>query len=77
MITEMQSKDAFASVRIREFRNLISGRFFVAGLRMLTTLVGWWVYKLTRDPFAIGLVGLSEFLPAFGFLHYMPATLLI
>ncbi len=32
---------------------------------MIATLVGWWIYELTSDPFAIGLVGLSEFLPAF------------
>jgi MFS family permease len=35
------------------------------GLRMMTTLVGWWIFELTNLPFAIGLVGLSEFLPAF------------
>ncbi len=34
------------------------------GLRMMATLVGWWIYELTNDPFAIGLVGLSEVIPA-------------
>src|SRR5205085_951615 len=34
------------------------------GLRMMGTLVGWWVYNLTNDPFAIGLIGLSEVIPA-------------
>ena len=28
--------------------------------------VGWWVYDLTRDPLALGLVGLAIFLPAMG-----------
>lgn len=28
------------------------------------TLVGWWIYNLTNDPLAIGLVGLSEVIPA-------------
>ncbi|MEI9809019.1 MAG: MFS transporter [Bacteroidota bacterium] len=37
---------------------------------MMSTLVGWWVLELTNDPFAIGLVGLSEFVPAFGFALY-------
>ncbi len=32
---------------------------------MITTVVGWWIYELTRNPFDIGLLGLSEFLPAF------------
>lgn len=31
---------------------------------MMSTLVAWWVYELTNDPFAIGLVGLSEVIPA-------------
>jgi len=59
------TNDPFASVRIPEFRNLMLGRFtFIMSLRMMGTLVAWWVYELTRDPFAIGLVGLSEVIPA-------------
>ena len=55
----------FASVKITEFRNLLLGRFvFIMGLRMMATLVGWWIYLLTNDPFAIGLIGLSEVVPA-------------
>lgn len=38
---------------------------FVMSLRMITSVVGWWIYELTNDPLAIGLVGLSEFIPAF------------
>jgi MFS family permease len=34
------------------------------GLRMMGTLVGWWIYELTNDPFAIGLIGLAEVIPA-------------
>ncbi len=34
-------------------------------LRMVTTTVGWRIYEITHNPFAIGLIGLSEFLPAF------------
>src|SRR5450432_4467222 len=34
------------------------------GLRMMSTLVGWWIYNLTNAPIAIGIVGLSEFIPA-------------
>jgi len=63
--------DPFASVRIIEFRNLLMGRFlFIMGLRMMGTLVGWWVYELTKDPFAIGLIGLSEVIPALSFALY-------
>src|SRR5487761_2198690 len=55
----------FASVKLLEFRHLLMGRFvFIMGLRMMATLVGWWIYLLTNDPFAIGLIGLSEVVPA-------------
>ena len=51
--------------KIAEFRNLMSGRFLlVIAFRMLGTLLGWWVYDLTKDPFSIGLIGLSEVIPA-------------
>lgn len=49
----------------KEFRNLLTGRFFIVlAFRMLATLLGWWVYQLTKDPFSIGLIGLSEVIPA-------------
>lgn len=61
----IEKNDPFASIKISEYRNLLAGRFlFIMGLRMLGTLVGWWVYNLTNDPFAIGLIGLSEVVPA-------------
>ncbi|MBC7652636.1 MAG: MFS transporter, partial [Deinococcales bacterium] len=57
--------NAFAAVQVPEFRNFLFGRFaFIMGLRMMGTLVGWWVYELTNEPFAIGLIGLSEVIPA-------------
>jgi MFS family permease len=53
------------ALKIPEFRSLIIGRFiFIMGLRMMSTLVGWWIYNLTNAPIAIGIVGLSEFIPA-------------
>lgn len=53
------------ALRNQEYRHLLSGRFFlVVAFRMLATLLGWWIYKLTDDPFAIGLIGLSEVIPA-------------
>src|SRR3954454_11621318 len=71
MIEEKNHNDPFASVRIHEYRNLISGRFlFIFGLRMMGTLVGWWIYNLTNDPLAIGLIGLSEVIPAVSFALY-------
>lgn len=61
------SLDAFKILRIKEFRNLIAGRFFIIlAFKMTSTLLGWWVYDLTGNPFAIGLIGLSEVIPAVG-----------
>ena len=48
------TNDPFAAVRIPEFKNLMA----------------WWVYELTGDPFAIGLVGLSEVIPALSMALY-------
>ena len=60
-----KTNDPLAAMRIAEYRNLMLGRFlFIMGLRMMGTLVGWWVYELTNEPFAIGLIGLSEVIPA-------------
>ncbi|KIA84942.1 MFS transporter [Kaistella solincola] len=61
----MISLQPLQTLKIPEFRNIMSGRFFlVLSFRMLATLMGWWIYKLTNDPFAIGLIGLSEVIPA-------------
>ena len=63
--------DPFASIKVIEYRNLLIGRFaFIMGLRMMSTLIGWWIYLLTNDPFAIGLVGLSEVIPALSLALY-------
>lgn len=65
------TNDPFAAVRIQEYKHLVAGRFFfIAALRMMTTLVGWWIYELTNDPFAIGLIGLSEVIPALSMALY-------
>ena len=40
------------------------------GLRMLGTLVSWWLYELTGDAFYIGMVGLAEAVPAVGLALY-------
>lgn len=53
------------TLKIAEFRNLLAGRLLlVMSFRMLSTLLGWWVYSITKDPLSIGLIGLSEVIPA-------------
>ncbi len=33
-------------------------------VQIQTVAIGWWIYDRTRDPFDLGLVGLTQFLPA-------------
>lgn len=57
--------DAYAALRIPNFRKYIVALFVLTlGLQIQGTVVGWQVYDLTRDPLALGLVGLAEALPA-------------
>lgn len=61
----------FQVLRIAEFRNFILGRFvFIMGLRMMGTLLIWWMYELTHDAFNIGMIGLAEAVPAIGLALY-------
>jgi MFS family permease len=56
--------DAYASLKVREFRLFLLYRFFTTiAIQMQGLIVGWQVYELTKDPFALGLVGLAEALP--------------
>jgi len=56
---------ATAVFRSRDFGLYLAARFLSAlAIQMQNVAVGWLVYDLTRDPFALGLVGLASFLPA-------------
>ncbi|MEI6437065.1 MAG: MFS transporter [Bacteroidota bacterium] len=56
--------DAYAVLKIRDFRLFLMFRFFTTiAIQMQGLIVGWQVYELTRDPLALGLVGLAEALP--------------
>jgi MFS family permease len=54
-----------AVLACRDFRVFITARFLSAlAIQVQNVAVGWLVYDLTRSPWALGLVGLAEFLPA-------------
>ncbi len=54
-----------AVLACRDFRVFIAARFLSAlAIQVQNVAVGWLVYDLTRSPWALGLVGLAEFLPA-------------
>ncbi|HET9136375.1 MAG TPA: MFS transporter [Candidatus Kapabacteria bacterium] len=57
--------DPYAVLRIRDFRLLLFGRFVNSiAFQMVEVIVGWQIYALTKDPLALGLVGLSTALPS-------------
>lgn len=59
------NKNAYAPLKIPEFKNFIAGRFvYIMGIRMTGTVIGWWMYLLTNSTLALGFVGLSEVVPA-------------
>nr|MBP7497511.1 MFS transporter [Bacteroidales bacterium] len=56
--------DAYAALKIKDFRSFISGRFLLTfATQMQSIVVGWQVYELTKDPLSLGLVGLAEAIP--------------
>lgn len=56
--------DAYAVLRIRDVRLFLVSKFFITlGTQMQRVIVGWQVYLLTKDPLALGLIGLAEALP--------------
>ncbi len=59
------SVGGWAAFRHRDFVLYGGSRFLSAlAIQMQNVGVGWLVYELTRDPLALGLVGLAGFLPA-------------
>jgi len=53
------------ALRHRDFNLLAFGRLAGScGGQMLAVALGWQVYDITHDPFALGMVGLCQFLPA-------------
>lgn len=54
-----------------DFKKLLSARFFFTlAVQMQAVVIGWHIYELTRDPLALGLVGLAEALPALSLALY-------
>jgi MFS family permease len=56
--------DPYVSLRNPAFRWYVTSLVALTlGTQIQATVVGWQVYALTRDPLALGLVGLAEALP--------------
>ena len=64
-------KPSLAPLNHKEFRLFLFCRFFyIMALRMVTTVVAYELFQLTKSSFAIGIVGLSEFMPVFSLALY-------
>ncbi|NTW10649.1 MAG: MFS transporter, partial [Chlorobiaceae bacterium] len=51
----------------KAFLKLLSFRIsIVLSYQIIAVVAGWHIYELTRDPLALGMIGLSEVLPFFG-----------
>ena len=61
--------DSLSALRLPFVRSFALGRAFaVLGGQVLSTAVGWELYRRTRDPWSLGLVGLFELIPVLVFL---------
>ncbi len=57
-------QDAYAALKIRNFRLFVLYRFFTTiAFQMQGLIVGWQMYELTHDVLALGLIGLAEAVP--------------
>ena len=56
--------DPYAALRFPHFRNLVLASFLLTiGLLAQEVAIGYELYRITHDPFALGLVGLIEAIP--------------
>ena len=55
----------YEAFKIRDFRLFIMARQCATlAIQIQATIVGWQLYEITRDPLALGLIGLTEAVPA-------------
>ena len=60
----MATHDPYAALRVRNFLWLILGYATSTVAREAQiVVVGWQVFQATRDPLALGMIGLAEALP--------------
>ncbi|HVF81777.1 MAG TPA: MFS transporter [Flavisolibacter sp.] len=58
------TRPSLSPLNHKEFRLFLASRFFyIMALRMVSTVVAYQLFQLTKDSFSIGIVGLSEFIP--------------
>jgi MFS family permease len=64
---ETTPRDAYAALRVPEFRLYISARFCITlAIQIQSVVVAWQVYEITKDALSLGLIGLAEAIPSIG-----------
>lgn len=64
MLSILKTNDAFAVIRIKNFRYYLGYRFLMTmATLMQSVIVGWHIYILTKDVFLLGVIGLVEVIP--------------
>lgn len=67
----IEKLESLSPLKEKEFKQYIIFRFiYIMSLRMVATVVGYKLFQLTQSSFAIGLAGLSEFVPVFSLALY-------
>ena len=62
------ASDGWSLFKNRNFTTFLAARFCSAlSTMMIGVAVGWQVYDITHSAFALGMVGLAQFLPALAF----------
>ena len=61
----MMTHSGWTAFRLADFRAFAAARIAsLIALHMQTVACGWYVYDVTKSAWALGLIGLSAFLPA-------------
>ncbi|MBF9236430.1 MFS transporter [Hymenobacter sp. BT683] len=64
-VTSSAPHDPYAALRLPDFRRLVSARtLLTVATRVQGLVVSWQIFKLTNNPLALGLIGLSEAVPS-------------
>ncbi|MFP5079154.1 MFS transporter [Pedobacter sp. JCM 36344] len=70
-IDPIEKPDPYAALRYPEFRSYLGMRFFFTfAYQMQAVIIGFHIYHLTKDPLALGFVGLCEAIPAISIALY-------
>jgi MFS family permease len=65
---QLDNSDAYAALRIKDFRWFVIARFLLTfGIQMQSVIVGWQIYQLTHDALSLGMIGLAEAIPFISF----------